>query len=189
MKLNNITIEKIDEIVSRIPNVKYEVAKDALIKCNGDVLDAIIYIESNHKTINKNDKINKMKTTLEDALPKDKEDLKMLKDDALNLIKRSNVIKIIVEDNKGKVVLNLPLTIGVVGVALGPLFALVGVGAAVVSKYQIKIQNEEDGTVVNLGKLSVQKINMIKDMVINSSKKDNKDITDELFNEDDFKKY
>lgn len=190
--MGDITIEKIDEIISRMPHIRYEDAKEALVKSNGDVLDAIIYIESN-----KQKKSSKIKNAFEDSLPKDSEDLKVIKEQALELIKRSSVIRVIVEKNS-KVILNIPLTVGVVGVALGPVFALVGVSAAIISKYEIKIQNEEDKTEVNLGKLNIEKINMLKNMIVETandvkdvvvnSKKDSKDITDELIDEYDLTK-
>lgn len=190
--MGDITIEKIDEIISRMPHIRYEQAKEALGKSNGDVLDAIIYLESSKQNRSKN-----MKEVFEESLSRDSEDLKVIKQQALELIKRSSVIRVIVEKNS-KVILNIPLTVGVVGVALGPVFALVGVSAALISRYEIKIQNEEDNTEVNLGKLNIEKINMLKNMIIETAsdvkdavintKKDSKDITDELFDEYDFTK-
>ena len=190
--MGDITIEKIDEIISRMPHIRYEQAKEALVKSSGDVLDAIIYLESSKQNRSKN-----MKEVFEESLSRDSEDLKVIKQQALELIKRSSVIRVIVEKNS-KVILNIPLTVGVVGVALGPVFALVGVSAALISRYEIKIQNEEDNTEVNLGKLNIEKINMLKNMIIETAsdvkdavintKKDSKDITDELFDEYDFTK-
>ncbi len=190
--MGDITIEKIDEIISRMPHIRYEQAKEALVKSSGDVLDAIIYLESSKPNKSKN-----MKEVFEESLSKDSEDLKVIKEQALELIKRSSVIRVIVEKNS-KVILNIPLTVGVVGIALGPVFALVGVSAALISRYEIKIQNEEDNTEVNLGKLNIEKINMLKNMIIETAsdvkdavintKKDSKDITDELFDEYDFTK-
>ena len=190
--MGDITIEKIDEIMSRMPHIRYEQAKEALVKSSGDVLDAIIYLESSKPNKSKN-----MKEVFEESLSKDSEDLKVIKEQALELIKRSSVIRVIVEKNS-KVILNIPLTVGVVGIALGPVFALVGVSAALISRYEIKIQNEEDNTEVNLGKLNIEKINMLKNMIIETAsdvkdavintKKDSKDITDELFDEYDFTK-
>ena len=91
--------------------------------------------------------------------------------------------------------MNIPLTIGVVGVALLPIYTLVGLSAAVIGKCRIKIQNEYDGSIVDLGELNEEKLNMLKQMLVNTAKevkdvvvdpkKDDKDITDELINEDD----
>ena len=91
--------------------------------------------------------------------------------------------------------MNIPLTVGVVGVALLPIYTLVGLSAAVIGKCRIKIQNEDDGSIVDLGELNEEKFNMLKQMLSNTAKgikdvvvdnkKDDKDITDELINEDD----
>ena len=91
--------------------------------------------------------------------------------------------------------MNIPLTVGVVGVALLPIYTLVGLSVAVIGKCRIKIQNEDDGSIVDLGELNEEKLNMLKQMLVNTAKevkdvvvdnkKDDKDITDELINEDD----
>ncbi|EPZ55527.1 hypothetical protein H477_3529 [[Clostridium] sordellii ATCC 9714] len=127
---------------------------------------------------------------MENALGKDAEELKcQLKE----MLKRSNVIRIIVEKDN-KTIMNIPLTVGVVGLALGPLVTLVGLSAAVIGKFNIKVENEEDKTVVDLGELNEEKLNMLKNMLTNTAKevtdvvkenkKDDKDITDELIKEE-----
>ena len=188
---NNITIEMIDAVITRLPDVRYEHAKEALIVTNGDVVDAIIFLESNMTTPKK---ANKVKKAVEDVLPRDSEDLKELKEQVKELLKKSSVIRVLVEKND-KTIINIPLTVGVVGIALGPVVTLVGLSAALIGKYQIKIQNEDDGNTVNLGDLNEEKINMLKNMLANTAKevkdvvvdhkKDDKDITDELISEDD----
>ena len=122
---------------------------------------------------------------------KDSEDFKEMKEQAKELLKRSSVII----DRNNKVIMNIPLTVGVVGVALLPIYTLVGLSAAVIGKCRIKIQNEDDGSIVDLGELNEEKLNMLKQMLVNTAKevkdvvvdnkKDDKDITDELINEDD----
>lgn len=197
---NNITIEKIDAVIARIPNTTYSQAKEALVECEGDVIEAVILLESK-KSIGKTTK--QVKQKIEGVLNKDSEDMKELKeqlgedfnnvkDQAKELIKRSSVIRVIIEKN-GKVIINIPLTVGVLGVALLPIYSLVGLSAAVITKYRIKIQNEGDGSVVDLGELNEEKINMLKQMITSTakdvkdavveSKNDDKDITDELINE------
>ena len=109
------------------------------------------------------------------------------------MLKRSNVIRIVIEKDN-KIIMNIPLTVGVVGVALGPLVTLVGLSAAVIGKFNIKIENEEDKTVVDLGELSEEKLNMLKNMltstakevtnVVKDKKQDDKDITEELIKEE-----
>lgn len=187
---NKVTIEKLDAILERIPSATYADAKQALMECDGDVVEAIILIESS-KNFNKT---SKAKKTMEEVFNKDSEDIKELKNQVKELLKKSSVIRVIVERNS-KVIVNIPLTLGVVGLALGPLYTLVGLSAAVIGKCRIKIQNEDDGSVVDLGELNEEKVNMLKNMLTNTAKevkdvvvdkkKDDKDITDELMKEFD----
>ena len=44
-----ITIEMVDQVLDRLPYATYKEAREALIKTDGNVLDAIIYIESGQK--------------------------------------------------------------------------------------------------------------------------------------------
>ena len=193
---NEITIEKIDTVIQRVPNVTYAEAKQALLEHNGDVIESIIALESNSSTIDNNisKKTKQAKKVVEDMFSKDSEDFKEMKNQAKELLKKSSVIRIIIDRNN-KVIMNIPLTVGVVGVALLPIYTLVGLSAAVIGKCRIKIQNEDDGSIVDLGELNEEKLNMLKQMLVNTAKevkdvvvdnkKDDKDITDELINEDD----
>lgn len=186
--MTDITLEKIDQILERVPNATYKEAKEALLVTDGDILDAIIYLEQNKKATKVK---TKAKAKVENALGKDTEEIKtQLKE----MLKRSNVIRIVVEKDE-KIIMNIPLTVGVVGVALGPLVTLVGLSAAVIGKFNIKVENEEDKTVVDLGELTEEKLNIIKNMLTNTAKdvtdvvkdnkKDEKDITDELIQEEE----
>ena len=158
---NEITIEKIDAVIQRVPNITYAQAKQALIEHNGDVIESIISLESSSKTINKNisNKTKQAKKVVEDMFSKDSEDFKEMKEQAKELLKRSSVIRVIIDRNN-KVIMNIPLTVGVVGVALLPIYTLVGLSAAVIGKCRIKIQNEYDGSIVDLGELNEEKLNM-----------------------------
>lgn len=192
----DITLEKIDQVLERVPNATYKEVKEALLVTDGDIVDAIIYLEQNKKAIKIKTK-TKAKAKVENALGKDAEEIKtQLKE----MLKRSNVIRIVVEKD-GKIIMNIPLTVGVVGIALGPLVTLVGLSAAVIGKFNIKVENEEDKTVLDLGELTEEKLNILKNMltstakdvtdVVKDNKKDEKDITDELIQEenDDVIKY
>ncbi|WP_042275583.1 DUF4342 domain-containing protein [[Clostridium] dakarense] len=198
---SNITIEQMDAVISRVPNATYAQVKQALIDSNGDIIEAVIALESINP-ISKKTKQARQK--IEDVFNKDSDDMKEfkeqfgedfthVKEQAKELIKRSSVIRVMVTKND-KIIVNIPLTVGVVGIALGPLVTLVGLSAAVIGKFRIKIQNEDDGTIVDLGELNEEKLNMLKQMLTNTAKdvkdvvvdnkKDDKDITDELIKED-----
>ncbi|GAA3646798.1 DUF4342 domain-containing protein [Asaccharospora irregularis] len=185
--MSNITIEKVDAVFERIPSASYAEAKEALIQCDGDVVEAVVFLESKKNT----SKTKQAKQTVEDVFGKDGE---KVKDQLKELIRKSSVIRVIVEKND-KVIINIPLTVGVVGLALTPIVTLVGLSAAVLSKYRIKVQNEDDGSVVDLGELNEEKLNTLKSMLTNAAKdvkdsvvdkkSDDKDITDELMKEFD----
>ena len=186
--MTDITLEKIDQVLERVPSASYKEAKEALVVTNGNIVDAIIYLEQNKKST----KVKaKAKEKMENALGKDAEEMKcQLKE----MLKRSNVIRIIVEKDN-KTIMNIPLTVGVVGLALGPSVTLVGLSAAVIGKFNIKVENEEDKTVVDLGELNEEKLNILKNMLTSTAKevtgvvkeknKDDKDITEELIKEED----
>ena len=158
--MSQVTIEAIDKVLERLPKATYKQAKEALQKTDGNVVEAIIYLESNYSDL----KGSKKKTT--EIFGKNTDELK---DQVVDLIKKSNVVRIIIEKN-GDTMLNIPLTVGVVGVIIGPMLALVGLSAAVLSKCKIKIANEEGDTVIDLGEFSEDKFNTIKDMVSTKAK-------------------
>ena len=60
------------------------------------------------------------------------------------LIAEGNVRRIIVRNKDGKTLVELPLTIGVVGAALAPVLAAVGAIAALVTECTIIVEREAD---------------------------------------------
>ena len=167
--MSKITIEAIDQVMDRVPGVTYAEVKEALIKCDGDVVDAIILLQNNST----NEENIKSKKTFEDVFGKDSE---QIKEEITELIRKSNVIRIVIEKN-GKIIMNIPITAGVVGVVFAPILTLIGLSASVLAKYRIKIENEDEGTIVDLGEFSEEKLNLIKDM-ISSTAKDVKEAVD-----------
>ena len=131
----DITLEMIDSVVSRT-NVSFKEAKEALEKTNGDVVEAIIYIESSQKsnlsselTDIGNEMINKVKEILE----------------------KGNVTRITVKKD-GDIILNLPVTAAAVGAIISVPLALIGLGGALLSKCTIEIQ-KEDGEIINVNNM------------------------------------
>ena len=167
--MSKITIEAIDQVMDRVPGVTYAEVKEDLIKCDGDVVDAIILLQNNST----NEENIKSKKTFEDVFGKDSE---QIKEEITELIRKSNVIRIVIEKN-GKIIMNIPITAGVVGVVFAPILTLIGLSASVLTKYRIKIENEDEGTIVDLGEFSEEKLNIIKDM-ISSTAKDVKEAVD-----------
>lgn len=162
--MSNITIEAIDQVMERVHGATYAQVKEALIKSNGDVVDAIILLQDNDT--NQNEESSNCKKTFEDIFGKDSE---QMKEDISELIRKSSVVRIVIEKN-GKIIMNVPITVGVVGVVFAPMLSLIGFSASVLAKYRIKIKNEDEGTVVDLGEFSEEKLTIIKDMLSNAAK-------------------
>jgi len=188
--------------MERVPSASYKEVKEALVHSDGDILEAIIYLEENSGAVKAKKKVEdffekskedaeEVRKNTEEKIGKDVEELKaQLKE----LFAKSNRVRVVVE-KEGKIIINIPFTVGVLGIAMMPLLTILGLSAAVLSKYRIKIQNEADGETVDLGELNEEKATVLKDMFINTAKdlketvvkkkeeKDDKDITDDLINE------
>ena len=74
------------------------------------------------------------------------EEFKVRGEDLLNKVKEiineGNVRRIIVKNKEGKTLVELPLTIGVVGAALAPMLAAVGAIAVLVTECTIVVERE-----------------------------------------------
>lgn len=56
------------------------------------------------------------------------------------LIKKGNVRKITIKDKKGKEIMSIPLTVGVVGAIIAPALAAVGAVAALVTECTVVVE-------------------------------------------------
>lgn len=61
-----------------------------------------------------------------------------------SLINEGNIRRLIIKDEHGKVLVEFPLTVGVVGVLLAPIFAAVGAITALVTKCTIVVERREE---------------------------------------------
>jgi len=59
------------------------------------------------------------------------------------LLHEGNVTRIIVKDEKGKVLLEIPITISIIGVALAPWLAALGAIAALATNCRIVVEKRE----------------------------------------------
>lgn len=69
---------------------------------------------------------------------------KDLLDKIEELIKEGNVRRIIIKDADGKPYLEIPLTIGVIGVIAAPVVTAIGALAGVVAKFTVEIIKKEE---------------------------------------------
>lgn len=81
-------------------------------------------------------------------MPKRKEEYRVTGEELLGKIKKliaeGNVRRISIKSKEGKSLIELPLTIGVVGALLLPVWAAVGAVAALVTECSIVVEREGD---------------------------------------------
>ncbi|SNX55254.1 DUF4342 domain-containing protein [Thermoanaerobacterium sp. RBIITD] len=118
----NEELEKIDQIVARA-GVSYKEAKEALEKSNGNVVDALIYLEDNKKNWTEN-----ISVAGSEVIDKVKE-----------IVKKGNVTKIRIKKDDN-VVLDIPVTAGAISAIIIPQLTLVGAALAIVTNCTIEIE-------------------------------------------------
>jgi hypothetical protein len=60
-----------------------------------------------------------------------------------DLVREGNIRRIIIKDEQGKTYFEIPLTLGVVGAILLPVWAAIGAVAALASNFTIEVQKKE----------------------------------------------
>lgn len=77
-----------------------------------------------------------------------REEFKVSGDDVIKTIKKivreGNIRRIIIKNEEGKTLIEIPLTIGVVGAALLPIWAAIGAIAALVVNCTIVVEKRSD---------------------------------------------
>lgn len=154
--MKGITLEKVDEIRKRT-GVSYKIAKEALELNDGDVLEALIYIENNvvvpfaeendfKDDFNKSENIEEFKTWLK------------------NIIEKGNVTRIKVKKDDTTLVdvpVNAGIAAAVIGVIVPPILAF-GLIATVATKLTIEI-TKSDGSVEVVNKYVEKAAGEVKD--------------------------
>ncbi|OGU54591.1 MAG: hypothetical protein A2V66_02375 [Ignavibacteria bacterium RBG_13_36_8] len=69
---------------------------------------------------------------------------KELLDKIEEIIKEGNVRKIIIKNSEGKVYMEVPLAIGVIGVLAAPIVAAIGAIAGLISNFSIEIVKKDN---------------------------------------------
>jgi len=62
------------------------------------------------------------------------------------IVHAGNVRRIIIKDEQGRRLIDIPLTIGVIGAVLAPAWAAIGAVAALVADCTIEVEKTEDGS-------------------------------------------
>ena len=164
--MTNITLEKVDMIIERT-GVSYAIAKQALEECNGDVLEALIYLEEeikNEENVDYNiydDKENKENMTIEE-----------LKNFIKDLIHKGNITRIKIKKEDTELIdipVNAGIAAGVIAVLIPPIL-VAGVIAAVATKITIEI-TKKDGSVEVINKYVYKVSNDVKDKAVDIADK------------------
>ncbi len=131
-----ITLEKI-ELVKDRTGVSYKEAKEALEASNGSVVDAIIAIEESID-IKAKSKIGEQSAIIVEKIK--------------NAIRKGNVSKIIVRKGDD-VMLNLPVSVSIIGSVLAPWAAVAGIIAVFGTKCTIELV-KDNGEVVDISEMA-----------------------------------
>lgn len=77
-----------------------------------------------------------------------KEEFKVKGKELLNKIKEliheGNIRRIVIKNEEGKTIMEIPLSVGVVGAVVAPIIAAVGAVAAFAADYKIEVYRTED---------------------------------------------
>ena len=60
------------------------------------------------------------------------------------LIREGNIRRIIIKNEKGVTFLEIPVTVGLIGAIIAPVFAAIGALAALVAHFTIVVERKED---------------------------------------------
>ena len=116
------TLNKLDLLRERL-NISYETAKTALDNHDGDVVGALIALEREEKSLREqfyirgNELVDKVK----------------------DLLRKANVTRIRVKQDE-RIVLELPVTAGVVGAVVAPQLAILGAVAALLTRCTLEVE-------------------------------------------------
>ncbi|OOM75094.1 elongation factor Ts, mitochondrial [Clostridium puniceum] len=139
--MEKITLEKVDMVRERT-GVSYEKAKQALEASEGDVLEALIYIEKTQDISNNNDAFET------EAESKTAISIEELKECIKQIIEKGNVTRIKIKRDDAELIdipVNAGIAAGVIAIVIPPILAA-GIIAAIATKITIEV-TKEDGSV------------------------------------------
>jgi gas vesicle protein len=144
----NITLEMVDQVIERT-GCTYKEAKEALIEAQGDVLEAIVIIESKAQGA-KEKKANPAMDFGNDLIEGLKE-----------AIKKGNVTRVLL-DKDNKVVMDIPVNAGIVGAVFFTPAIVVAILTALATGHALKIV-KDNGEIIDLKDLTEDTINTVKE--------------------------
>jgi len=142
-----INLEKIDTVRERT-GASYKEAKEALEFANGDVLDAIIYLESQQQ--------KKFKTNISE---KGNEIIEKLKE----IVKKGNITRILIKRDDD-IIINIPITAGAIGAVIFTPATITGILAALATGCKLEIVSD-DGEVIDIKDVTEDTIRNVKEKI------------------------
>lgn len=140
-----VTLEQIDLLRKRA-NVSYEDAKEALEKFEGDLVEALVYLEKENKIKAKNKSECRHKLW---------EKLKYI-------LKKGNDTKFVIKNSKGTI-LNIPVNLAIIATIFATPFVIIGLIAAILTKHRISIK-KTDGENLEVNKVFDKMASAVNDM-------------------------
>lgn len=161
--MENITLEQVDKVRERC-NVSYAEVKEALVNSDGDVLEAIIYLEQKQKNDNNtfnNDDSSGNENNWDSAFNSMSVD--EIKNMIKGLVEKGNVTRIKIKKNDEEI-LDIPVNAGiaasVIAITIPPILAAALI-AAIATQVTIEI-TREDGSVEVVNKYVTKVANDVK---------------------------
>lgn len=122
--MGNITLEQVDLLMQRA-NVSYTEAKEALERCNGDIVESLLYLE-------KAEKINTQKSASSSKIDK-----------VTSFIDKLNATTFIMK-KKERIYVNVPLSVALIAIILSFHVSILAIVIAVIFGVRIAIIGEND---------------------------------------------
>lgn len=148
-----VNLDLIDELRKRA-HVSYSDAKEALEKSDGNILDALIYLEKEHKVKQEEYQHHEHPKCCKDLMSKIK-----------NLLRKANATRVVMF-KKDRVVFSLSITIAVIISVIGVHFILPATLIALITGHRFRIE----GTDKNIDKVN-ETLNKVADAVDNVKNK------------------
>lgn len=117
-----ITLEMIDQVRQRT-GVGFREAREALERCDGNVIEALCYIEEKYPPLTERIQVAGAE----------------VRDKIADLLRQGNITKITIKKD-GKIMMEIPVTLGALGALLLPELAVLGVILALAGDYTLEVE-------------------------------------------------
>jgi hypothetical protein len=165
-----LTLEMIDEVIERT-DCTYKEAKEVLLETEGDVIEAIIKLESKMgKRERVTETFDHVTTDLVDKLKK--------------LLEKGDVNRITIEKND-KSIMDIPVTAGIVGAVIFAPAVITSLLVALGTGHSVKIV-KENGEIIDFKEYADKTVDSVKEKsnkMKDKFKKDDEEVTEEFTEE------